>query len=175
MTPFSGRFLWLTLAAGSAALAAASLALTEWLSLQPCHLCIFQRLLFMMIAGLALVAALSSGILRGASGALAALAAASGAAAAAYQSWLQGQPPGSVSCAGGKMGPVERLVEWLGQQVPALFLATGFCEDEALVILGLSLAQWALLGFVGMLAMILWLMWHQLRITARDGRQRIRV
>jgi disulfide bond formation protein DsbB len=27
-------------------------------------------------------------------------------------------------------------------------MATGFCEDEALVILGLSLAQWALICFL---------------------------
>jgi disulfide bond formation protein DsbB len=153
----SSRTLWLILASGSGVLAVASVLLTAWLDLQPCHLCIFQRLLFMLIGVLGLSAALATGLIRGLIGVLAALASAGGAATAAYQTWLQAQPPGSVSCIGGEMGPIERLVEWLGQQLPALFLATGFCEEEALVLLGLSLAQWSLLCFVGVLAMALWL------------------
>ncbi len=154
----SRRILWLMLATGSAALVVASLVLTAWLDLHPCHLCIFQRLLFMLIALLALGAGLSRGGLRLVAGILVALAAAGGTATAAYQSWLQAQPPGSVSCIGGQPSLIERLVEWLGQQVPALFLATGFCEEEELVILGLSLANWALVSFVAILALALWLL-----------------
>jgi disulfide bond formation protein DsbB len=63
-----------------------------------------------------------------------------------------------VSCVGAEMGPIERLVEWLGMQWPTLFMATGFCEDEALVILGLSLAQWALICFLATLLLSLWLL-----------------
>jgi disulfide bond formation protein DsbB len=153
----SSRVLWLMLAAGSAALVVSSLVLTVWLNLHPCHLCIFQRLLFMWIALLALGAGLSTGVVRRVAGILVALAAAGGAAVATYQSWLQAQPPGSISCVEGQPGGIERLVEWLGAQVPALFLATGFCEEEELVILGLSLANWALVCFVAMLALALWL------------------
>lgn len=157
MIALSPRALWLTLASGSAALVGASLALTVWLGLHPCHLCIFQRLLFVLIAVLALAAGLSKGALRLVSGLLVALAATGGAATATYQSWLQAQPPGSVSCLGGQPSLIERLVEWLGAQVPALFLATGFCEEEELVILGLSLANWALVSFLAVLALALWL------------------
>jgi len=153
----SGRFFWLTLAAGSAALVVAGLILTAWLDLHPCHLCIFQRLLFMLIALLALGAGLLRGGLCLVAGILVALAAAGGAPAAAYQSWLQAQPPGSIFCVGGQPGGIERLVEWLGQQVSALFLATGFCEEEELLILGWSLANWALVCFVAALALAFWL------------------
>jgi protein dithiol:quinone oxidoreductase len=52
----------------------------------------------------------------------------------------------------GTPGLLERWVEWLGQQAPTLFMATGFCEDEGLSILGLSLANWALILFVLCLA-----------------------
>jgi disulfide bond formation protein DsbB len=164
----SSRVLWLVMAAGSAALVLASLVLTAWLDLHPCHLCIFQRLLFMLIALLALGAGLSAGVLRLVAGVLVALAAAGGAATAAYQSWLQAQPPDSVSCIGGQPGSVERLVEWLGQQVPALFLPTGFCEEEELVILGLSLANWALLSFAATLGLALWLLRRALRRPAEQ-------
>ena len=158
MTITSTRSLWMLIAAASAGLALASILLTEWLTLQPCHLCIFQRLLYMLMAPLALMAALSTGLARRISGALTALAAAGGAVTATYQAWLQAQPAGSVSCIGPDMGPIERLVEWLGMQLPSLFMATGFCEDEALIILGLSLAQWALLCFALALLLSLWLL-----------------
>jgi protein dithiol:quinone oxidoreductase len=158
MALITHRRLWLLIAVGSAALALASILLTEWLALAPCHLCIFQRLLYMLIAPLALLAAFSAGRVRGISGALIALAAAGGAATAGFQTWLQAQPEGSVSCLGPDMGPIERFVEWLGMQQPTLFMATGFCEDKALVIFGVALAGWALLCFVAILALALWLL-----------------
>ncbi|MFZ1538523.1 MAG: disulfide bond formation protein B [Chromatiaceae bacterium] len=150
------RHTWLILATGSGALALASVALTHWLGLQPCHLCIFQRLLFMLIAVLALGPALLPGLTRRVIGGLVALAAAGGMATAAYQTWLQEQPPGAVACLSSELGPIERLVEWLGQLQPELFLATGFCEDKALVVFGLSLVQWALLCFILVLLITLW-------------------
>lgn len=160
MTIASTRNLWMLIAAASAGLALASILLTEWLALQPCHLCIFQRLLYMLMAPLALIAALTGGLSQRISGGLVVIAAGSGAATAAYQTWLQTQPAGSVSCVGPEMGPIERLVEWLGMQLPSLFMATGFCEDEGLVIVGLSLAQWALLCFLFALGLSLWLLFR---------------
>lgn len=168
MTIAPTRSLWMLIAATSAGLALASILLTEWLALQPCHLCIFQRLLYMLMTPLALIAALTSGLAQRISGGLTAMAAAGGAATAAYQTWLQAQPAGSVSCIGPEMGPIERLVEWLGMQFPSLFMATGFCEDEALVSFGLSLAQWALLCFLLALGLSLWL----LRRAVADSRRR---
>lgn len=153
------RTLWLAVAVGSAGLVMASFGLTAWLGLHPCHLCIFQRLLFGLIAGTALASALlAPAWARGVAGVLAAALAAAGAAVAAYQSWLQAQPPDTVSCVGSEPGLIERLVEWLGQQAPALFLATGFCAEEELVILGLSLANWALVCFLLFLVTAAWAM-----------------
>ncbi|WP_462330660.1 disulfide bond formation protein B [Thiohalocapsa halophila] len=168
MAVITHRRLWLLIAGGSAALALASILLTEWLALAPCHLCIFQRVLYMLIAPLALIAALTTGLARRISGALTALAAAGGAATAGYQTWLQRQPEGSVSCIGPDMGPIEQFVEWLGMQQPTLFMATGFCEDEGLVILGLSLAEWALLCFALICLSALWLLRPQRRGAGRD-------
>ncbi|WP_295585405.1 disulfide bond formation protein B [uncultured Lamprocystis sp.] len=156
ITTVPPRVVWLVTAAAAAAAVLASLVLTAWLALAPCHLCIFQRLLFMLIAGLGLLAALTRGLVQGLAGGLIALAAVAGAASAGYQSWLQEQPPDSISCIGGQPGLIERLVEWLGQQAPALFLATGFCEEKELLILGLSLANWALLCFFLALAAAWW-------------------
>lgn len=146
---------WLILALASAVLVAGSLLLTAALDLQPCYLCIFQRLLFMIlvVVGLAAVFSASTG-LRRAVGVLGLPIALLGAGTAAYQSWLQRQPVDTVSCLSGEPGLIERLVEWLGQFSPGLFLATGFCEDDGLVILGLTLANWSLLAFLAALIMM---------------------
>ena len=164
MTGPSPRLLWGLTAGGCAIAVASSFVMTDWLALDPCHLCIFQRLLFMVLAVLALGASLGTGrtgagVLGRLLGALTLPIAATGIGVATYQSWLQMQPPGSVSCVAGAPGLIEQWVEWLGEQAPALFMATGFCENEGALILGLSLANWALLGFAlclgaGVLALI---------------------
>lgn len=148
------RQLWLLLAAVGAGLVVASLALAAWHNLQPCHLCIFQRLLYLLLASVGLVAGLL--LPRPAArwvGFFSLPLATGGLAVAAYQSWLQAQPPGGISCVGGDPGLIERLVEWLGQLQPELFLATGFCEKVELTLLNFSLANWSVLGFVVCLAL----------------------
>lgn len=149
------RRVWLAMAVGSGGLVCISLLLTYWLSLHPCHLCIFQRLLFMLIGLSALVSAWRPNWV---SGRLVAMFSGAGLAAATYQTWLQVQPPGSVACSSGEPGLIERMVEWLGQQAPELFLATGFCEDKELEVLGLSLANAAMLSFAVCLGLALWLL-----------------
>lgn len=163
MTRITPCLLWSTLALGSAGLVAASFGLTAWLNLHPCHLCIFQRLLFMILAVLGGLAAWQVRHRAGRwAGMLSLPVAAGGLAVASYQSWLQAQPPGTVSCSVGQPGLIEQLVEWLGECLPQLFMATGFCEESELWILGLSLANWALLSYVGCLAIATWaLMQHR--------------
>jgi protein dithiol:quinone oxidoreductase len=148
----SPRLLWSVLGPGCLALAIGSLVLTGWLDYRPCPLCIFQRLLFMIIGVLALVAAwfaprrtaLVPGLLVLAS-------AVAGIRVAMFQVGLQLQPPDTATCGGGVLDLIDLLVYWLGQHLPSLFLATGFCEETGALILGLSLARWALIGFSGAL------------------------
>lgn len=154
------RPLWLALGLAAAALVLASLVLTAWLDLQPCHLCIFQRLLFMLLAPLGVLASFLAGGWQRWAGVLTLPLSALGMGVAAYQSWLQAQPPGSVSCVGGEPGPIELLVEWLGQRLPELFLATGFCAEAELSILGLTLANWALLSFAAFFLVALWALFN---------------
>ncbi len=136
---------------------ALSMGLTLWLGLQPCHLCIWQRLLFMILtvlfAGAAWLWSRPAGLW---ALVLSLPVSTSGAAAAAYQSWLQIQPPNTLSCTAGDPGMVERLVEWLGQVAPGLFLATGSCENAELWILGLSLANWALVLQAAVFVLATW-------------------
>lgn len=156
MKLLSARNACLALGLGAAGLVAGSLILTACLDLHPCHLCIFQRLLFIKLAVLGLLAFFLSGGWHKLAGTLTLPISALGIGVATYQSWLQAQPPGSISCVAGEPGMIERLVEWLGQKAPELFLATGFCEEKELEILGLSLANWALVSFVLFFVLALW-------------------
>lgn len=145
----SPRLALALVALGSAGLAVASLVLTAWLGLHPCHLCIFQRLLFMVLAVLGGIAAWQWQRALGLAAVLSVLpVTAAGIAAAAYQSWLQVQPVGSASCVASEPTLVEQLVEALGRLQPELFMASGFCENAELTIFGLSLANWALVAHV---------------------------
>jgi disulfide bond formation protein DsbB len=138
------------------ALAAIGLTLGGWaigeiMRLQPCPLCIFQRLLFLLIAVLALTGALLPAAAR-VSSILLAVVAAGGVATAAYQSWLQYLPQPGMECGFGEPTLIERIVDWFGALWPQMFLATGFCSSKDWILLGLSMANWSALCFIGFLA-----------------------
>lgn len=150
-----GRLLLSTMSLAALGMVATAIVLTEWLRLNPCHLCIFQRILHMGLAVCFALAALNfmhHGIRRFwvLAGGLIALA---GVGVAGFQSWEQWYPVLVGTCSGAEPGLIEQLVEWLGIRWPRLFLATGFCESKELVILGLSLANWSFLAYAGFTAM----------------------
>lgn len=142
----SSRRLWLGIALASLGLAVASVIMTHWLKLHPCHLCIFQRLLFMLL-GLTALAAAASPRLRWAFGGLSLAICAGGIATAAHQMWLQAHAD-PWSC-GGPLAPdlIQQLVAWLTTLSPLLFRADGLCTDKQLEIFGIALAGWSLIAF----------------------------
>ena len=118
----------------------------------------------MAIAVLALIAAVPTSVRgRWLPAVLTLSLAALGLAVAGYQSWLQFQPANMVSCSAGQLSRIEDLVEWLGQQVPTLFLAGGSCDETPWVVLGLSLANWAMFTFAAGLAVGGWALVHEYR------------
>jgi protein dithiol:quinone oxidoreductase len=150
--------LWLSIGIAGIGIGLASILLTEWLRLDPCHLCIFQRLLMLVTGAFALIAAVFAW--RGRNplvpGLLAMLTALGGVAVAAHHSWIQAYPSETNSCVGSTPGLIESFIEWLGQQMPSLFLATGFCDDDSFRLLGLTLANLSLLLFVALTGAALW-------------------
>ena len=72
-----------------------------------------------------------------------------GMAVAGYQSWMQAFPHLATECGYSDPTLIERLVDWLGMQWPSLFLATGFCTSREWELLGLSMANWSFLVFLG--------------------------
>jgi protein dithiol:quinone oxidoreductase len=92
-------------------------------------------------------------------GGLTLLTALTGAGVAGYQVWLQHQPAAMFTCMGGDPNMIERIVDWLGKLSPSLFLATGVCQDTALLVFGYSLAVWALVAFLATAVLGGWALW----------------
>lgn len=142
------RAWFATLGLGCLGLVVIALELQALLHLAPCPLCIFQRLLYIVIgvigvlgfvwpAGRALWAALAGGL-----GVL-------GVGVAGYQTWMQAFPNLAPECSFVDPNAIERLVDWLGTEWPSMFLATGFCSSRDWEFLGLSMANWSVPIFVG--------------------------
>ena len=142
------RAWFATLALGTLGLVAFGMELQQLFRLAPCPLCIFQRVLYIVIGLVALAGVLLPGGRLLWSALIAALAA-GGVAVAGYQTWMQAFPHLATECGYSDPNLIERLVDWLGMQWPSLFLATGFCTSREWEFLGLSMANWSLLVFAG--------------------------
>ncbi len=124
-----------------------SLVLTELLDLSPCPLCIFQRMLYMLLILPAVVALIWPRSLVW-SGGLALLVSTGGFIAAAYQSWIQAAASESAACEYQDPNLLEQFVIWAGERVPSLFYAWGDCASAEWTFLGLSIANWSVAAFL---------------------------
>lgn len=152
----SNRRVFALLVTVSLGLVAAGLVLGELAHLHPCHLCNFQRLLYIVLAFFALCGVLLPGWRR-LWCVLVGLTAIGGAISAVQQSWMQYVPQQAIECGFGDPTLVERIVNWLGAQWPAMFMVTGFCTSKEWIFLGLSLANWSVLCFLALLGVSVWL------------------
>ncbi|MBL8386237.1 MAG: disulfide bond formation protein B [Burkholderiales bacterium] len=115
--------------------------------LEPCPLCMLQRVAFFALGLVLLIAALHGPRAAGARiyASAAALAALTGAGLAARHVWLQYNPPKFASCAGDIYSQLERLP--LGRVIANALHATGDCAKVDWSLLGLSIAEWSLVWF----------------------------
>lgn len=145
----SPRLMLSAVSVSSLALVVLAVVMGELLRLAACPLCIFQRVLYLALAALALIAALlPQGRGRTLFIFVALAVALGGVAAAGWQSWLQAFPDPALECSYSDPNIIERLVDWLGMQWPRLFMATGFCSSKEWSLAGLSMANWSVLTFL---------------------------
>jgi protein dithiol:quinone oxidoreductase len=113
--------------------------------LQPCPLCIFQRMAFFAVGFLAVLAAVvAPGVAARWVGVLVLAAGISGIALAARHVWLQMNPE-SLSCGPGLSIMLENFP--LTEVLPKIFAGSGDCAEAGWVFLGLSIAGWSLVWF----------------------------
>ncbi|MFZ2508033.1 MAG: disulfide bond formation protein B [Steroidobacteraceae bacterium] len=154
---------WLGLVACTLALAFAFYS-QYVLGLQPCHLCIFQRVTVAALGAAFLLAALySRSTLTGALHAgLIGIAGLATMATAGRHVWIQMQPPGSVAACGADLDFMLKVFP-LTEVVLKVFRAGGECARIDFTLLGLSMPGWV---FVFALFVTAGGVWINLRRTA---------
>jgi disulfide bond formation protein DsbB len=144
-------FLWMALSAAFAM--AAALYLQHFQDLEPCPLCIFQRIAVIAFGAICLLAFLHNcqHIGRRIYAGLAALASSAGVVVAGRHVWLQHLPADQVpSCGPGLDYWLEALP--VQQVINNVFKGAGECAVVDWSLLGVSLPEWTLLMFIGMTA-----------------------
>lgn len=139
------RRTYLVIALVTLGLLGVGLYMQHIVGLQPCPLCIFQRIAFLAVGLLAALAAVIAP--RKAArwiGVLVLLAALTGLGIAARHVWLQANPEG-LACGPGLETMLENFP--LTQVLPKVFRGGGDCAEKGWVFLGLSIAGWSLVWF----------------------------
>lgn len=127
------------------------------LGMNPCVLCILQRLCVLAVGLLAIVTAFSSQsskFARSLSALLIAAPAVYGAGVAAYQIWLQSLPPGTAPSCGAPW--TFRLRDWpLFDWFEPIVRGFGNCAEPD-YLFGVSLPVWSILYFSFVVLLLLW-------------------
>jgi disulfide bond formation protein DsbB len=127
------------------------------LGIEPCPLCIFQRIAFITMGVVFLVAALHGPGPRGRRvyGILVLLAACIGIGVAARHVWVQSQPPDlTAGCAPGWNYMIENFP--LSKTLKMAFTGSADCAEISWTFLGLSMPVWTLVCFVLLGAGAVW-------------------
>ncbi len=144
------RSLHAAIALASAAALAVGYGLEWTLGLEPCPLCMSQRLMFFGIAAAALAAAaLASPRWRLAATSACIAFALFGAAIALRQLWLQSLPADQVPACGPTLAYMIDVLP-LSTLLEAMLLGDGNCAEVSWRMLGISIPGWALVGFTGL-------------------------
>ena len=156
------RRLLALICAACIAMLAFGLYLQHVVGLEPCPMCIVQRYALVLVAVIAGVTALAhrKGLLLAGSG-LMALISGLGAFVAARQSFLQWYPPQEASCGRDLYGMIETFP--LKRAIPMIFKGSGDCTKIDWTFLGLSIANWSFICFMGIALLGLMLVFRQLK------------
>jgi disulfide bond formation protein DsbB len=138
----SPRLLLLVVAAACLAAVGGALVAQHRFDMLPCPWCTLQRLIFLVLAAVCLLAALVSPLRRLLAG-LGVLLAACGIGASL---WLHFVASSSASCA---LTMADRIMQALGlyDLAPEVFAPMASCADAAVDLLGIPFAMWSLALF----------------------------
>lgn len=132
--------------------------------LDPCPLCIFQRVVFFFMGGIALLAALHNPARLGRLiyGWLIVLCAATGALIAGRHIWLQGLPPDEVpECGPGLNYMLENFP--LTEVLSTVLRGSGSCAEVLWTFMGLSMPKWTLFWYAVMGLLTLWMIYRPVK------------
>lgn len=155
----SQRRLFIYGAALCLALMAAALVLQYSLNLEPCPLCILQRVFVIALGMVMLIGALHNprGTMTIVYGAVILLIAIAGVVVAGRHVWLQHLPADQVpECGPGLQYMLDAFP--LNETVAMVFKGSGECAEVQWRFIGLSIPEWTLIIFLGLCAFAIHLM-----------------
>ena len=129
--------------------------------LDPCPLCIFQRVIFLAMGVIALLAALHNPARTGQRvyAWLVAVTATIGALIAGRHIWLQNLPADQVpECGPGLNYMLENFP--LKEVLSTVLMGSGSCAEVVWSFLGMSMPMWTLIWYVGLGLMTLWVVYR---------------
>ncbi len=154
LIPDSRILNWL-IAAGCVFLMAVALYMEHQMQLEPCPLCVFQRVAVIATGLIAFIAAVHNPAEKGIRiyGALTGIAAVTGAVLSGRQLWLQSLPEDEVPACGPGL---EYLMDVFTpmEVFEMVFAGDGTCAEVVWTdpVIGLSIPGWTMVGFVGLIA-----------------------
>jgi disulfide bond formation protein DsbB len=130
--------------------------------LEPCPLCMTQRIFYCLTGAIALLAVIhnAKGFGHKVYASLMLVSSALGAAAAGRQVWLQHLPPEQVPACGPGL-------EYMLQTFPmadvlsTMIRGDGNCAEVVWQFLGLSMPEWSLIWFAGFMGSAIWLLFRK--------------
>ena len=135
--------------------------------LEPCPLCVFQRVAFIALGLVFIIAALHGPGKTGAAvyGVFGGLIAAIGAGIASRHVWLQSLPPDQVpACGPGLSYMLEQYA--VTRMLEKVLSGSGECAEAGWRFLGLTIPGWSLIWFVLLGVALLWLAVRARRVAA---------
>lgn len=144
------------------ALLLASVYMQHVLELEPCPLCILQRVMVLITGIFFLIAAIHNPAKTGTRiyAGLISTSALLGAAISARHVWLQSLPADQVPSCGPGMGFIMNNFP-LADALSLVLKGSGECAEVSWTFLSLSIPAWTLLMFLGMLGLAIFAAWRQ--------------
>ncbi len=130
----------------------------HYLGLAPCPLCVVQRLIFIALGTIFLIATLhnSQGKMRLVYSFLASVTALAGASVSAWHVYLQNLPPDQVPECGPGLDYMMEVMP-LNQVLAKIFTGSGECSEVLWSFLGLSIPAWTFVAFSGFVLYGIWI------------------
>jgi len=152
MTIPASRFIFGLTFFGCALLIAVALLMEHQMLLEPCPLCILQRIMVIVTGIIALIAAIQNPRELGIRiyGALVVVSAATGGGIAIRQLWLQSLPEDLVPACGASLDYLLDVFP-LMDVLSMVLTGDGTCAEVLFTFLGISIPGWTLVGFVGLI------------------------
>ncbi len=157
MSQASPRLMFLLAFIASLLIMGGALYLEHVVGLEPCPLCMVQRVAVIGFGLVCLLAALHgpSRLGQRVYAVLALLSAAGGAAMAGRQIWLQGVPPDELPACLPSLDYMLEALPFL-ETLRLLLHGTADCAKISWTLFGMSIPEWSLLAFIGMLLFALY-------------------